>query len=297
MNNLFSFEYETRTLTNKDNTASRFSVVYGEGGNVMHTKKDTYHVVGTGEVSQIGQAFIDSGLTVNSFTHKNGEVIGLNIKLIKDRLTVVGDKNYNAIITIPNNGGGKGYLSINELRLVCTNGMTRNKVIHEERSIKIPHTINYDQSLKLMQEAIISFKDMIEYMEQFDISLNDSKIGHKHEAMRHLNYWFYHFEMPINHKKTETGDNMDFDKFRELLAVNPESIKSIERYNELKDAFNKELEYNDVLGLDLSLYTVYASVTNYLSRRKENSNSTAPSEIQGLRQAKKMTYFDTLVTV
>ena len=144
--NLFNFDYVTETIKNKDNSDSRFGVVYGQKGMVMHTKKDSYTIVDTIDLSILAQAFIDKGLSVSSFTHKFGEVIGLNMSLSKNKMTKVGDKSYNAIITVPNNGGGRGYLSIIELRLICENGATKKNKLGAFDSLKIPHNITYKLS-------------------------------------------------------------------------------------------------------------------------------------------------------
>ena len=291
--NLFSFDYSTRKLKNRDEgkTKSRYSVVYGDGGNIMHCKKDSYHIIPTASVSKLGQTFVDKGDTVTPFSHRHGEVIGLNIEIMKNRKTKVGDKSYNAIITIPNNGGGRGYLSIKENRLICLNGWTRSKTIHAEKSIKIPHTFDYDEALELMEQAIVEFIELIEFMEAKDGKLNDIVLE-KSDATRKLNEWFFVNEMPASHKKDEKGREMDLDTFRKIISTEPESIKSYSRYQELKEAFDRELENNKTLNLDLSMYTVFATVTNYLSRRLEKSNSSAPEEVQSKRQSTKLEYFD-----
>jgi hypothetical protein len=49
-----------------------------------------------------------------------------------------------------NNGGGRGYLSIKQLRLICTNGMISSSAMDNKNFIKIPHTINYQESLRMM---------------------------------------------------------------------------------------------------------------------------------------------------
>ena len=62
----------------------------------------------------------------------------------------------------------------------------------------------------------------------------------------------------------------------------------------LKNAFKKELDYNTNLDLDLSMYTVFASVTNYLSRRVEQSASKASEEVKFERASKKLSFFDNI---
>lgn len=284
-NNLFSFDYETQSLLNKDGSQSRFSAVFGEGGNIMHTKKDSYEIVLTQDLSSIGNAFVDREMVVKPFSHRNGEVIGLNISL-GAHPTAVGDKSYQALITVPNNGGGRGYLSIKEIRLICTNGMVRTDNTYKEKSIKIPHTLDYNIALDLMRQSLEHFSVIIKDVELRDTELSKIAMSFE-ECMFELNKWYFENEMPTSHKK-----DMTLADFRKALALDPESIKSIERYNQLKQAFAREQEYNEKLGLSLSRYTVFASCTNYLSRRIESSNSTAPTEVQYQRQAVKMKSFE-----
>lgn len=280
--NIFNFDYEIHNLTNKDNTPSRFNVVYGLGGNIVHTKKDGYNLIKTQDVSNLANIFTEKGYNVDPFQHRNGEIIGLNINYANKVMTKVGDKNYGAIITIPNNGSGSGYLSIQETRLICTNGLSRFAKVGDLK-LKIPHVMNYPVYLQIMQDAIIAFENIIVSIEETDSKLNAQKIDDL-TARYELNKWFYNNEMPLSEKESITS----LDQFREMLAVNPEDINSIERYNQLMNAYNKELEYNKTLNLDLSMYTVLAACTNYLSRRIEKSKSTAPREIKFQREAKKL---------
>lgn len=284
MNNLFSFEYQVNNIANQDGTESRFFSVLGEGGKVMHCKKDSYHLVQTSDLSAIGNAFIERGNDVSTFTHRDGEVIGLNISL-GAKMTKVGDMMYQALITVPNNGGGRGKLSIKQKRLICLNGSTR-ELYNKDQSIKIPHNAGYNDYLKLMEEAIIQFGNIIEYAEEHDTQMDGQKLTNL-EITYHLNKWFFEEEMPPTHKV----DNMTFDQFRKLLATDPESIKSYDRYQELKKALTKELEYNIELSLESSMYTVYAAVTNYISRRIEKSQSKASEEVQLTRESEKLKYF------
>lgn len=289
MNNLFNFEYQTQQILNLDSTPSRFSVVYGQEGFVIHTKKDAYSLISTDAISNLGNAFIEKGYKVTSFTHKSGEVIGLNIDLGK-QMSQVGDKTFNAYITIPNNGGGSGHLSIKELRLICTNGAVRT-ISNNKGSIKIPHNLNYKQSLDLMQESLEKFTIIQEMIMQKDLQMNSNKIE-KSEVMRLLNEWFFEHEMPVSHK-----EGMTSTEFRRLLVEDPESIKCIDRYKQLKDAFNKELTYNEQLNLQLSNYTVYATISNYLTRRTEKSQSSAPIEIMEQRASEKLEKFEKYLLV
>jgi hypothetical protein len=285
MENLFTFEYQEAELFNQDGSKSNFRQVFGLDGKNVVCPKGSYHIVKTADVSTLGQAFLDKGYNVSTFNHRNGESIGLNVSF-GNKPSKVGESTYNLIITVPNNGGGKGYLAIKQVRLICTNGMIQSKLMHKDAYIKIPHTIDYKDSLALMQKSIEGFVSLLEQVEQRDILLDGQELTQT-EIMFNLNKWFYEQEMPRGHKT-----DMSFDEFRKLLAINPNEIKSIDRYNELKKAFNTELEYNAELGLKASMYTVYASVTNYLSRRVEISKSKASNEVQIERSSKKLSYFD-----
>ena len=280
--NIFKFDYEIHNLTNKDNTPSRFNVVYGLSGNVVHTKKDAYNLIKTQDVSNLAEIFTKKGYNVTPFQHRDGEIIGLNIDYKQNKMTSIGEKQYSAIINIPNNGGGSGYLSILEKRLICLNGQIRTAKVGSNK-IKIPHVLNYPAYLQIMQDAIIAFEDIIVNIEATDMRLNDEKIDDL-TARYELNKWFYNNEMPLSEKEFIKS----LDQFREMLALNPEDINCIDRYNQLMNAYNKELVHNTTLGLDLSMYTVLASCTNYLSRRIEKSKSTAPKEIKFQREAKKL---------
>jgi hypothetical protein len=280
--NLFDFDYESVTIKNKDNTDSRFGYVYGQNGMVMHTKKDSYTIVDTIDLSILAQAFIDKGYTVTSFTHKFGEVIGLNISLTKNKMTKVGDKSYNAIITVPNNGCGMGHLIIFENRLICENGATKKNKMGAFDSLKIPHNITYKLSLELMQKALVQFESIIELIEKQDEILNNQEID-EIQAMKLLNIWFFENEFPATQK-----NGLTLDEFRKTLAVSPNDIKCIDRYNELKSAFKRELGFNEKLNLKLSKYTIFATITNYLSRRAEKSGSKAPTEVLMQRQEAKI---------
>lgn len=288
MNNLFNFEYTETPLFNADGSKSNFRQVFGNNGVNMACPKGTYHIVKTGDVSQLGQAFINKGHNVETFEHRNGEVIGLKIAF-GTKPSKVGESMYNLIITVPNNGGGKGYLSIKQLRLVCSNGMMSNKTMHKDNYIKIPHTINYKESLKMMEQSIDGFLSLLESVQSHDLMMDSMELNHS-DAMYQLNKWFFEEEFP----KSQIGD-LTLDGFREALALDPNSIKCIARYEELKEAFNKELGYNKQLGLNLSMYTVYASVTNYLSRRIEKSGSKADETTQFERSSKKLKFFESVV--
>lgn len=285
MNNLFNFEYTEKQLLNMDGTPSNFRQVFGNNGVNMVCPKGTYHVVKTGDVSVLGQAFIDKGHIVSTFEHRNGEVIGLKIEF-GQRPNKVGQCKYDLIITIPNNGGGRGYLSIKQLRLICTNGLMSNTTAHKDNYLKIPHTIDYNASLKMMELSIDGFISLVSQLEANDELMDKQKLSYL-DAMLHLNKWFFDEEFPVSQK----GD-LTFDGFRKALAVEPDSIKCIARYNELKEAFARELGYNTDLGLDLSMYTVFATVTNYLSRRIEKSGSKADETVQLERASQKLGYFE-----
>lgn len=284
-NNLFDFEYTERALMNADGTPSNFRQVFGNNGVNMVCPKKTYHLVKTADVSALGQAFIDKGYSVDTFQHRNGESIGLNISF-GNKPSVVGESQYNLIITIPNNGGGKGYLAIKQLRLICSNGMMSNKTLHKDNYIKIPHTIDYKNSLILMEHSISGFLSLLDQVKDSDEMLNAKELSYT-DAMFNLNKWFFEQEFPKSQRQELT-----LDEFRKQLAIDPTVFKCSDRYAELKEAFVKEQEYNIQLGLKLSMYTVYASVTNYLSRRIEKSGSTASTEVKFERASKKLSYFE-----
>lgn len=285
MENLFQFEYVERELFNLDGKPSNFRQVFGEGGKNMACPKGSYHIVKTEDVSRLGQAFINKGHEVKTFTHRNGEVIGLKIAF-GTFPSKVGESKYDLVITIPNNGGGRGYLSVKQVRLICSNGMVSNRTVHKDNSIKIPHTINYKDSLKMMEQSINAFSSLMEQVNENDEKLNDITLS-QDEAMFNLNKWFFEEEFP----KAQRGD-MTLDDFRKLLVFDTDKIKCYDRYKQLKKAFNLELEYNEELGLELSMYTVYATVTNYLSRRIEKSQGTANEVIKFERASKKLVYFN-----
>ncbi len=255
MNNLFNFEYQTQQINNLNDTPSRFSVVYGQDGFVIHTKKDAYSLISTEAISNLGNAFIEKGYGVSSFTHRSGEVIGLNINL-GQQMSQVGDKTFRAYITIPNNGNGSG------------------------------HNLNYKTALDLMQESLEKFVIIQEMIMQKDLQMDSIK-QNSTDVMKLLNEWFFEHEMPANHKEGMTSAS-----FRRLLVEDPDSIKCIDRYNQLRGAFMKELEYNEQLGLNISNYTVYATISNYLTRRTEKSQSIAPIEIMEQRASKKLEKFE-----
>lgn len=289
MNNLFNFEYTERELTNLDGTTSNFRQVFGNNGVNMVCPKGTYHIVKTSDVSQLGNLFIEKGYQVSSFEHRSGEVIGLKISF-GTKPSKVGESTYDLIITIPNNGGGRGYLSIKQLRLICTNGMISSSSMDNKNFIKIPHTINYQESLKMMERSIDGFLALFEHVQANDLALNNMPLE-RTDAVYNLNKWFFEQEFPTSQK-----DGITFDEFRRDLAINPESIKCIARYNELMTAFSKEISYNEELNLNLSMYTVYATVTNYLSRRIEKSGSKADETVQLERSSEKLKFFEKMIS-
>jgi hypothetical protein len=289
-NNLFNFEYQDSPILNRDGSPSNFRQVYGENGKVIVCPKSTYHLVSTTDLSNLGNAFIEKGHNVSTFAHRDGELIGLNVAF-GQKPSKLGDSAYNLLITVPNNGGGKGFLSIKQVRLICTNGMVSSKTIHKNNHIKIPHTIDYRQSLYLMEQSIDGFMSLFTQLQKVDEAMNEQSLSLT-DIKYHLNKWFFEQELP----KSQVGE-WTLDSFREALAVDPESVPSYARYEELKGALNKELEHNDTLKLQPSLFTAYAAITNYLSRRVEKSNSVASEEIKLSRASEKLAYFDNLVTV
>lgn len=276
MENLFNFEYEVETLLNKDNSASRFGVVFGQDGNVVHTKKDSYIMIKTKDVETIGSICKDKGYKVSSYIHKHGEVIGLNIDL-GPRPTSVGEIQYRLLLNIKNNGSGVGEAFLSELRLVCLNGATRE--LGKRSFVRIPHSLDYPTALKLVETSILNIESAIKTANTKDLAMSENLID-KIEIIRRLNVWFFENELPVNHKKGFT-----IDSFREALYETPELIEqsSLRRHTQLMESLTKELKHNTTLNLKPSEYTVFATITNYLSRRQEASQSDAPKEIQDLR--------------
>jgi hypothetical protein len=288
--NLFSFEYQDSPILNRDGSKSNFRQIYGEKGNVIVCPKSSYHLVKTADLSNLGNAFIDKGYEVSTFTHREGELIGLNIRF-GEKPSKVGDCTYDLYVTVPNNGAGRGFQCIKQLRTICLNGAVSSKTIGKDNSIKIPHTINYNQSLELMKQSIDGFMSLFSQIQIFDEAMDSQKLTLP-EIKFHLNKWFFEQELP----KSQVGD-LTLDSFRRALAIAPESLPSIGRYNELMDAYGKELAHNETLKLEPSLFTAYAAITNYLSRRVEKSGSGAANEIVVARASEKLSYFDKLVTV
>ena len=289
MKNLFDFEYQETPLFNQDGSESNFRQVFGMNGQTITCPKSSYHMVKTADLSILGNAFIEKGHSVTTFDHRNGEMIGLNVEF-GTKPSKVGESTYNLFITVPNNGTGKGFLSIKQVRLVCSNGMVSTKTVHKNNHIKIPHTINYKDSIELMKLSIDRFISLLVQVQKRDEMLDGEKLELT-DIQFHLTKWFFEQELP----KSQIGI-FTLDSFRETVYRNPESIPSYARYQELTAALNRELEYNKELGLETSLYTAYAAITNYLSRRVEASGSTASNEVKVTRASEKLRYFDELVT-
>ncbi len=287
MNNIFGFDYRETKINNDDETPSRFSYITGAGGMVVHTKKDSYKIIETADISKLADKFIEAGYNTSRFIHNNGEVIGLNMTL-GNKPTNVGEKFYYAILTIPNQGGGVGFLNVGEKRLTCRNGAVRI-VKSINGVVKIPHTIDYQWYIKTVEESVLVFQKIVAEIERQDAAMDDRKLESE-EVMFHLNKWFFDQEFPPSQK----GD-MSFEEFRRLVFESPNDIKCIDRYNQLRQAYQRELVINEELKLDLSMYTVFASVTNYLSRRAEASKTKAPAEIKLQRDAEKLKYFEAVV--
>ena len=283
--NIFGFDYKETKLQNGDGSDSIWSSIQGEDGKLIHCKKKTYEMIQTDAVSHIARAFQEEGFEVAPYIHRNGEVIGLNV-FLGDRMTQVGQKKYNAFIKIPNNGGGRGFLMIREIVAICGNGMVFTKSKQKDKSIKIPHSVDYPAALKLMKEAVTQFMTMVSEIEQNDRFMLEEELTNV-DILKKLNKWFYEVEMPLSHKK-----DMSFNQFRELLVTDPQSIKSIDRYNEVMVALELEKGYNEQLSRGLSMYTVFATLTNYLSRRVEASGSKAAIEIQQERVSRKISEYD-----
>jgi hypothetical protein len=293
--NLFDFSYQVETVYNRDAipaktnegiegkpaTKSRFAIVCGQKGMVIATKKDSYTVVTTEALSEMGKAFEAEGLKVSPYTHKYGEVIGLSV-VLGNRPTKVGDKLYKAIVRVPNNGTGCGEFYIDETRLVCLNGMVR-KISGTKGTVKIPHDLSYPQALSIVQDAILAFKKIVSDMEKQDERLAAVPVTTT-EMRVHLNQWFYNNEVSDGQKK----DLATLDQFRKA-AFNKTLANSVQnRYDQLETAIAAELEHNETLGLGLTKYTTFAVVTNYISRRNEAGNSKAPNEERLVRLEKKI---------
>jgi len=284
MDNIFKFSYQESYLKNLDDTPSRFRGVYGDKGNLINVPKgERYNIIQTEDVSVLASVFQDNGLNVTPFVFKDGEVIGIDVPM-GERMSKVGDRQVSMRLTIKNNGTGVGYASAFVKRLICTNGAVRTEFA-KDRMVKIPHTKDYNIYLKIAQDSILTFKSLLQSFDEQDLLLDGTKLD-KIDLMFHLNKWFFDFEFPDSQK-----GKMKFNEFRLLLVEEPEKIKPIDRYRELMSALDREVGYNTELKLDLSMYTAYAAVSNYLSRRVEKSGSAAPIEIVQERAFDKLSYF------
>jgi hypothetical protein len=284
--NIFGFDYQIEKLFNRDdeNSPSRFAIVYGQNGKIIHSKKDSYTIVPTSDVSRLADAFNEKGYPSKPFIHRNGEIIGLNVQLLENKKTTIGDKSYSLFINIANNGNGVGEAKLFEERLICTNGAVRKNVAAR---ITIPHLSTYSFYLNQVQKMVDIFPSLVEAIENEDQEKNDFTLS-KDEFMKVLNHWFFLVEFPVSQK---LNDNWTLDKFRKSLALNPDSIPCIDRYNELIKSRDEEFGFNVELNLNLSLYTAYAVVTNYLSKRLKKSQSSAPAEVKQQRDAEKLSFF------
>lgn len=278
MKNIFNFEYQTETLNNQDGTKSRFGVVYGENGNIVHTKKDTYHMVSTESVSQIANAINQQGYEISSFCHRHGEVIGFQVNLgIKP--TKIGDISYEAVLLIPNNGKGVGITYLKEKRLICTNGMMRTL---GSQVVKIPHRKDYKSYLEIAEATMSNFLQMVEMAQKSDESLTEY-VMHKWEAKHRLATWFH---------KHETDGKLSLNQLREALYKR-EGVSNVimAKYDDLMAAFEREVGYNEDLELNLSMYTLLATVTNYLTRRREQRASKLHDVMRQKRDTAKVEDF------
>ena len=289
--NLFNFDYEEAIIPNLNGEPSRFRGIYGLDGNLINTAKGgKYNVVRTEDLSRVGEFFLDQGKSVIPYTHKDGEVIGLTIPHgVKPHK--VGDRMVTMVLDVLNNGYGAGKLSLMVKRLVCTNGAMKNEYSNKG-IIKIPHTNNYKYYLELAQEAMVKFETMINQLDEFETNLNGQKID-LYDVKKLLNEWFYKNEIPASGK-----EDMSEQEFRMLLVDDFDSLPNATktRYKELQKSIEKELSYNKELGLEVSKYTTYAVVTNYLSRRREQSAADAPEVILMQRQQSKIEHIEELLT-
>lgn len=282
MNNIFNFDYEVFNLSNKDQSTSSFKGVYGQDGILMHAfPGNKFNIIKTEDVNIVANVFQEKGYSVKPFVHDYGKIIGLSVP-IGQRQHEVGDRRCDLRLIIKNNGTGKGYLSAHITRLVCTNGMTVQE-FGSKSVVKIPHTNDYKYYLELAQNAMVQFENLLSLYEEKETILNKNIIT-RDELKFELNKWFFNFEFPSSQKPKD----YTFNDFRKDLAVDPESIKCIDRYNQLIDSMRKELGYNEDLNLQCTSYTIFATVSNYLSRRVEKSGSKAPVEIQQERVSEKM---------
>ena len=305
--NVFPFDYEEFVLYNKDEaftedegqTFSRYRVIYGDEGRIINCAKNSYHIVSTKAVSSLAEAFISQGLDAKPFIFNGGAKIGLSVTF-GNRPSKVGECQYTLIVTVPNDGSGMGYLAVKQLRLICGNGQTRRSTVYKDNNIKIPHTFNYEEAIDLMKESIQTYGRLMSELENRDVKMLELSLSDT-QVRFNLNKWFYDNEMPVSQKTfKDDNDNVKeytFNMFREQLIEDAGNVPLASRYSELMDAFNLEMGYNEELKLDLSMYTVFASVTNYLSRRVEKSGSTAPQEIKDERASTKLSFFDKVLKV
>ena len=284
MNNIFNFSYQETFLPNIDGSESKFRGVYGEGGNLIAVPKgNRYNLIQTEDVSKLASVFQEKDLKVNPFVFKNGEIIGLNIPM-GERASKVGDRELQMRLFIKNNLYGLGYLSVFANRKICTNGMMVTE-FSKDKVIKIPHTKDYNLYLQLAQDTVLAFKTLVQSLDDQELKLDATKVD-KTQLMYHLNKWFFDYEFPDSQK-----GKMTFNEFRRYLYEDRNLIKPIDRYDELMNALDREIKYNVELNLNQSMYTVYATVSNYLSRRVEKSGSAAPIEIVQERAFEKLNYF------
>lgn len=289
MNNIFNFNYQEAYLPNLDGSKSKFRGVYGDNGNLINVPKgERYNIIQTEDVSVLSSVFQENGLQVKPFVFKGGEVIGIDVPM-GERMSKVGERQVSMRLTIKNNGTGVGYASAFVKRLICTNGAVRTEFA-KDRMVKIPHTKDYNVYLKLAQDSILTFKSLIQSFDEQDLQLDNTKID-KTQLMFHLNKWFFDYEFPDSQK-----GKMKFDEFRRYLYEDRDRIIPINRYDELMNALDREIRYNVELNLNQSMYTAYAAVSNYLSRRVEKSGSGAPIEIVQERAFEKLNYFSTVST-
>lgn len=282
----FAWDYEFETVKNKGGSNSKWGVVYGAEGIATHCRKEgSYHVIPTSEINALAENFHNQGIKMSSYCHKFGEQLGLNLDFDEAVLTAVGDITYKGILHIKNDGNGVGYLSIQEERLICTNGMRRK--FNMMNRITIPHNSNMTARLELCAQAVEQFKALIELAQKQDATLNSFEVTN--EQVRYLlTKWYFEKEMP----KSQKPDGYTLSQFRaDLVSDKRQEIKSIDRYDSLIAAWNREEQYNGALNLTRSMYTVFASITNYLSRRVEKSRSAASIEMQQERVSKKVDSF------
>ena len=279
--NLLDFNYQTQIIKNLDGSDSQFKTIFGQDGMVTHTHKgNKFHVIDTASINSLMELFQDSKYEVDSWVQNNGSTVGFRVQ-IGQQATAVGEKMFYIDIVIPQNGSGKGKVTMFEKRLICTNGMTRTDFKFSDKGLRMSHTSTYRENIEVVKNVLSYFDDMVDGIHEKDESLSKQQINTV-ELRRLLNVWFYNSELPISQRP----DSLEL--FRESVAMGTyTSEKFANRYDNLISSMNKEIEYNSQLNLNISKYTALATVTNYLSQKVRDSKSKASTIVVEQRQATK----------